>query len=235
MKPSITRLDNGNIDISLTIPWSDIKKAYEAEVDAAVQNAEVTGFRKGKAPRDLVEPKLDKDALYSQVIRKLLPDIYAAAVKDHSLMPILNPKVALTKGEEGSDWEFIATVCEAPPVTLPEKYSDEIKKLKPKEESKKLETVLDYLHQKSKVKVPDLLIEEESNHRIAHLVENITRLGLTTENYLQTKKLTPEDLKAQTTTQTRTDLEMEFILNQIRLDQKLEDRKKTLDFLTSLI
>lgn len=216
---SLNRQDNGTIEIKLVIPWSDIQKAFEKEVDEAVASAEIQGFRKGKAPRSLVEPKLDKSHLYSHAVQHLLPEAYATAVKTNNLKPILYPQIKITKGRENEDWEFLATTCEAPNVTLPEKLDKDI----------------NILRQKSKVKVPDLLVEEEANHRLASLVENITKLGLTTENYLTTKKLTPETLKANLAADSRTDLETEFILLRIQNDRKFPDRKSTLDFLQNLV
>ena len=94
---------------------------------------------------------------------------------------------------------------------------------------------LDELRKLVNVKVPDLLVAEEVNHRLAALVENITQLGLTTESYLQSKKLTPDTLKSQLTSQARSDLEAEFILLAIQQSQKLADRKSTLDFLQTLV
>lgn len=216
---SLNKLDNGTIELTLVIPWSDIQKAYEKEVEEAVASAEIQGFRKGKAPRSMVESKLDKSHLYSHAVQHLLPGAYAAAVKANNLKPVLYPRIKIVKGQEGRDWEFQATTCEVPIVTLPEK----------------LDRNLTVLRQKSHVKVPDLLVEEEANHRLASLVENITRLGLTTVSYLATKKLTPETLKANLAKDARTDLETEFILLRIQNDRKFPDRKSTLDFLQKLV
>lgn len=235
MAASINRLDNGNIELKLTVPWSNVQSQFQKELDQAISETEVAGFRKGKAPREMVEPKLDKSKLYSQAIQALLPQVYSQAVKDNQLKPIIYPQIHLTKGEEGTDWEFTALTCEIPAVTLPANYREEISKLPKEPTDTKLERIIDHLRTKSSVKTPDLLVEEEANHRLASLIENITRLGLTTESYLQTRKLTPETLKAQTAAAARSDLEVEFILDQVRQEQKLENRKQTLDFLIGLV
>lgn len=216
---SLNKLANGTIELTLVIPWSEIQKAYEKEVGEAVANAEIQGFRKGKAPRSMVEPKLDKSHLYSHAVQNLLPEAYASAVKNNNLKPILYPQIKIIKGQENADWEFLATTCEAPSVTLPDKLSPD----------------LNILRQKSQVKVPDLLVEEEANHRLASLAENITKLGLTTEQYLTSKKLTPISLKSQISQSSRVDLETEFILLHIQNAQKIPDRKSTLDFLHKLV
>ena len=67
--------------------------AYESVVKEAVAGAELPGFRKGKAPRNLVEPKLDRNQTLNHTLSHLIPKEYAAAVKEHSLKPLLNPKL----------------------------------------------------------------------------------------------------------------------------------------------
>ena len=204
----------------MVIPWSEIQKTFEKEVDKTVANAEIQGFRKGKAPRNLVEPKLDKSHLYSHAVQHILPEIYAAAVKAANLKPVLYPQIKIVKGLEGQNWEFLAITCEAPIVNLPQ----------PLKTGK-----LEELRKLARVKVPDLLVEEEANHRLASLAENITKLGLTTESYLTSKKLTPETLKARLAQDSRTDLETEFILLHIQSTHKFPDRKSALDFLQKLV
>ena len=221
----VTRLDNGTIEIILTLPWSDIKQVYDKEVDEAVKNTQIPGFRKGQAPRSQVEAKLDKSHLYSHSVQHLLPDLYTAAVKSHHLKPILSPQIKITQGQEGHDWEFSAVICEAPVVnfTLPAKLPTE------------LPEKLDFLRKQAAIKIPDLLVEEETNHRLTALAENITKLGLTTDQYLSTKRLTPTDLKGQTSQEARIDLETEYILLHIQVKQKLPDRKSALDYLQKLV
>jgi len=67
------------------------------------------------------------------------------------------------------------------------------------------------------------------------LAENLTRLGLTVDKYLTSKKMTATDLKAKLAEEARRDLNTEFILQQVQVDQKLADRPATLAYLQSLV
>ena len=230
----VKRLTNGNIEISFSIPWADILSAYDHAVVHAVSHAKIEGFRAGRAPRRLVEPKLNKDQLYSTALQTLLPKAYNQIVKSTQLQPILNPKVSIISGETGQAWQFTATTCEAPVVSLPA-YATGIPKLPKAPADNRLDRMLDYLRSETKVVVPDLLVEEEANHRLAALIDNISKLGLSIDDYLKTKKTTPESLKSQTAAEARLALEAEFILATIQKDRKLENRKSTLDFLQKLI
>lgn len=228
MASDLKRQDNGTIDITLTLPWADVSVAYEKAVEESVKNAEIKGFRKGHAPRNLVEPQLDKNQVMSHAIQHILPETYAAAVKEHNLKPILYPQIKVIKGQEGEDWVFMATTCETPDVKLPEDY----KKLFSKDQ--KLAERVDILVKNTKVALPDMLIEEEANHRLGSLVENLTQLGMNTDQYLASKKLTAQTLKAQVAQEAKNALTTEFTLLAIQRDEKLDDRQKTLDFLGSL-
>ncbi|KKU28874.1 MAG: Trigger factor [Candidatus Amesbacteria bacterium GW2011_GWA2_47_11b] len=215
---SLSRPLNGNLELTLTIPWSRVHSAYESAVAETVADTELPGFRKSKAPRSLVEPKLDRNQTLSHALGHLIPKEYEAAVKKHALKPLLHPQIKIVSGKEGEDWVFRAVTCEAPKVTLP-------KKLLP----------LDKLIEACKILIPDLLVEEEANHRLAGLVENLTQLGTSVDQYLSTKKLTAEELKAQMAKQAREDLSVEFILLEVQKLKKLPDRAQTLEYLKSLV
>jgi len=229
-----SRNDNGTIEIKLTLPWADLQAQFEKEVLETVAATELPGFRKGKAPRDMVEPKLNKDELYSHSVQHLLPDLYTKALKEHEVKPILYPQIKIDSAEPNKDWTFTATTCEAPKVTL-EKYQDLVKKVTAEPKDTRLGRIIEALRTEAKVTIPDMLVEEEANHRLASLAENLTQIGLTTKAYLESKHLTPEDLKSQLAGAARTDLTTEFILEHIQTSEKLADRQKTLDFLLSMV
>ena len=222
------RLDNGNIEFVLSVPWSKIVSEYNHLVDHAVGEAELPGFRKGKAPRKDVEARLNKNEVYGKAVEKLLPEIYARQIKELSLKPILQPRIKLDKSGLDQDWEFTVVTCEAPKIDLPNKYLTSLIKT---DKDKRF----DWLDKEIMAVIPELLAEEEANHRLTVLIENFTKLGLTTEQYLASKKMTAETLKAESIAQARRDLKMEFALEAIRVDNKLTDRKATLDFLTNLV
>lgn len=224
---SINRELNGNIVLTLKLEWDAISSEFTKVLDDAISNTELPGFRKGKAPKDLVEPKLDKSKLYSKAIESLLPVAYSASIKEHNLKPILTPQVQLVTGEENKDWEFTATTCELPAATLPD--------LTAIPKGGKLEDAVSWLQENSKIQVPDMLVDQEVNHRLSALVENVTKLGMSIDSYLQSKKMTVEDLRAQSAVEARVDLSTEFVLEELRKFKSFKTRKETLDFLLSLV
>ena len=231
--PNLQRSPDGTLILTLTLPWTEIKKEYEHQIHLAVDSAELPGFRKGKAPRDLVEPKLDKNQLYSKSVEALLPSVYSTALKSSNLKPILYPRIKIIKGELNSDWLFEAITCGAPPVTLGN-YQNQAKDIKTDKPEDRLPAILKLLLDSSQVTLPQILVEEEVNHRLANLTDNLTKLGMTVDAYLSAKKTTPEGLKAIHTSEATADLTMEFILQEIGQQQKLSERTQVLDFLKTL-
>src|SRR5258706_16241209 len=94
---TIKRADDGTITLSITVPASNVEKAWEEEVQHMVKPATLPGFREGKAPRKLVEEKLDKEKIREEVLKKTLPSAYLDAIKAHGIPPIINPKIHVEK------------------------------------------------------------------------------------------------------------------------------------------
>src|SRR5258708_13780214 len=115
---TIKREDDGTIRLSVTIPAELIKKSWDLEIDKAVEITTIQGFRKGKAPRDIVETSVDRMKIREQVLQKLVPEMYTKAVEEHHLKPIINPQIHIDAIEDGSDWTFTALTCELPDVKL---------------------------------------------------------------------------------------------------------------------
>lgn len=113
---SVNRLPSGNIELTIAVPRSRVQSAYEEVIDETVKAAEIKGFRKGHAPRNIVEARLDRNQTFSHALQHLLPKAYQAAVDQHHLKPVVYPQIRIEKGKEGEDWVFVATVCEIPTV-----------------------------------------------------------------------------------------------------------------------
>ncbi len=237
MTVAVNSLANGTIELTITVPWSDIKTIYERVVEEFVQGTELPGFRKGKAPRNLVEEKLDKTKVYEEVLKQVVPKAYAEAIKQENLNPIVSPRVEIIAAEENKDWQFKALLCEKPEVKLGD-YQEEISKLKkekqtkiwvPGKEEKKeepkdltLDEIIGALLQSSEVNIPSLLVEDEVNRMLSRLIDQTQKLGLTVEQYLLSQGKTNDSLRAEYGVQASRNLALEFILEAIADKEKIE-------------
>lgn len=227
------RLTDGTIELIMTIPWADVEKTYEHVVREIVERTELPGFRKGKAPRNMVEEKLDRGETYEEVLKHVIPDAYGRAVTEQKLHPVVSPKIELKEASEKKDWVIRALTAEKPDVTLGE-YKKAMQDLKagkakkiwvpgqkPKEEEKKeeakptLDELLGALYTSVKITIPALLIEHETNRLLSDLIDQTKRLGLTVEQYLSSTGRTADSVRKEYEEQSKRTLTLEFALEKI--------------------
>ncbi|MBI5449554.1 hypothetical protein HY948_04550 [Candidatus Gottesmanbacteria bacterium] len=237
MTSALQRLPDETIELTITIPWTDIASNYEHAIVAAIQNAELPGFRKGKAPRKAVEEKLDKTKVYEEVLKDLLPKAYNEAVTQQKIHPIVTPKVELKEANEGKDWTVRALTCEKPQVTLGEykkaigdvktskqkkiwvpgqEPSASAKTLADKEDQKPtLDELLKALYEHVTIKIPGLLLEHEVNRLLSDLIDQTKKLGLSVDQYLASTNRSPESIKKEYAEQAKRTLALEFALEEV--------------------
>ena len=220
---TIKRLDDGTIDIAVVLPWSLVKKTQEEIIEEHVKDASVPGFRKGKAPRKLIEESLDKGHIKEDVLRKLLLQAYANAVKEHKITPIISPKIHVQKLDDEKDWEFSAQTCEMPKIDLG-KYKDEVKKVTSKSKIEvpgkekiavSFEEITKSLLDSIKLSIPSVILEQEVEKLLAQTLDEIKRLGLTLDQYLASTGKTIESLREGYRLKAVNDVKLEFILSEI--------------------
>lgn len=233
MSSTIERLPKGTIQLTMTIAWSNVKKTYDDLVTKYEKEVELPGFRKGKAPKQLAHDKLDTSKLYEEVIRILLPAVYNDAIKEHTLRPVVTPKIELKEAAEGKDWIVLAYTCQKPDLTLGEyrKAITDIKATKrnkiwtpgqgekpedkPEEQKATIDELLAVVYGTVTGDLPELLIEHEVNRLLADLIDQTKKLGLTVEQYLTSTNRTAEGLKKEYEVQATRTITLEFALEAI--------------------
>ena len=88
----------------------------------------VPGFRKGKAPRKLVERTYGKEVFYEDALNEVLPDAYDSAVKELELKVVSRPEINVEKIDAGEAVVVTATVAVKPEVTLGDYKGLEVEK-----------------------------------------------------------------------------------------------------------
>lgn len=242
MTAAIQKLANGSIQLTITIPFDAVKKEWTSVIDEVVKNAEISGFRKGKAPRNLVEEKTDREKIREEVLKKLLPVFYTEAIKTHSIRPIINPKIHVEKLEDpidntGKDWQFVALTCETPIIKLAN-YKDEVKKITAKSKiiipgkeplAPKFEEIVKALVESINAIVPEILVESETDRLLSQTLDEVKRLGLTLDQYLSSTGRNPETIRAEYKIKAEGDIKLEFALQKIAEEEKITVEEKEID------
>lgn len=118
MTSTITDKPQSIKEIAFSVSWEDWAKEMEAAVEHFRAHVKTQGFRKGKAPREVVEREVGRDALVAEAAERTVRKTYAAAVREHDLRVVAAPEVRMTKVAEGNPLEFTVSVAVVPTMTL---------------------------------------------------------------------------------------------------------------------
>lgn len=107
-----------------------------AEFDSAVNKAyrknkskiSLPGFRKGKAPRAMIEKMYGASIFYEDAANMIIPDAYESAAEESGLVIVAQPEISVEQVEKGEPFIFTATVAVKPEVTLGEYKGIEVEK-----------------------------------------------------------------------------------------------------------
>ncbi len=238
----VARESDGNIQITFTIPSAVITKAQDETLLEFAKDAEVPGFRKGKAPLDKVKAKVSQSALIEHSLSHLLPKALGEAITEHKLKLAIYPKFELVSAENEKDWQIRGVTCELPEVTLGD-YKKAIQgenraasivvpgkdKKEEMTREKKEQLVIKTLLENVKITIPKILIEEEVNGRLSNLLARIEKLGLALESYLASVGKNVEGLRAEYEVQAKEAIILDLALSKIGVEEGLKVDPKEVD------
>jgi len=244
----INYLADNTIEIEVIIPAKKIQEKYDQVLSESQKDAEIKGFRKGKAPKERIENAVGKDSLYQKVINQLLPQLYQQAVEKYRLKPVIAPKAELVSAKEGRDWQVKFTTCELPKIDL-NNYKEKIKSLDAKEaiwtpekgkqeendsqkslrKAQKFQKTIDALAEIVKVTLPQILIENEVSQKLANLIEKTEKMDLSLEQYLGTIGKTIDSIKKEYQQESEKNWRLELALNKIADEENITVSEQDID------
>ncbi len=115
MKITREKEENRQVFLNVEMEPAEMKAALDESYHRLVQRAEVPGFRRGKAPRAVLERHIGKDRLLEDALNNLLPQAYEKALKEQELEPVASPAIEVTQTDPVV---FKATVPLKPVVEL---------------------------------------------------------------------------------------------------------------------
>lgn len=118
METKLTKVKDNIVSISLTIPANEATSAYNSAANKIAQYVNIDGFRKGKAPRAVIERHVGVDRIRQEALEILLPKYLGQAIYDNKLDVITQPAITDYKFENGKDVELTFEVETRPEVNL---------------------------------------------------------------------------------------------------------------------
>ncbi|MCP1386907.1 trigger factor [Corynebacterium sp. TA-R-1] len=120
MKTSVDKLSDTRVKLTVSVPFDELGKEIDQAYAAIAQQVTIPGFRRGKAPRQLIDARFGRGPILEQVVNDMLPTRYEAALAERNLNPLNQPEIEITKLEDNDVVEFTAEIDVRPEITVPD-------------------------------------------------------------------------------------------------------------------
>ncbi|WP_288570926.1 trigger factor [uncultured Mitsuokella sp.] len=118
MKVTVENGENQQVTLTIEVEAAEVNKAVDQACKRLANRVSIPGFRKGKAPRMIVERHVGKDAVLQEAFDIVAPKALSKAFDEQKIDPVTRPSVDIETLEEGKDLVFKATVTPRPEVKL---------------------------------------------------------------------------------------------------------------------
>jgi len=118
MKVTAERIDNHKVVLEMEVPQVEVAKALEKAYTRMANKVNIPGFRKGKAPRNILEMRVGKQALLDEAFDILAPTAYNKALADEKIEPVGRPDIEVVTLDENQPLVFKATIVAKPEIVL---------------------------------------------------------------------------------------------------------------------
>lgn len=172
MSVKVEKTENNNeVKLSFTVEADKFDEAMKKVYAKTAKYFTIPGFRKGKAPMQIVEKHYGSEVFYEDTFNELVPELFESACKENNLEVVSRPDIDITQIGKGKELIFTAIVQTKPEVKLPKYKGIQLKKIE--------YTVSD----------------ENIEHEIGHMVERNARLVSVEEGTVQNKDITVIDFE----------------------------------------
>ena len=128
MSVQVEKLEKNMAKLTIEVSSEEFENAIAKAYKKNKNKISMPGFRKGKAPRAMIEKMYGKGIFYEDAANSIIPDAYADAAKESELEIVAQPEIDVTQIESGKPFIFTATVALKPEVTLGEYKGIEVEK-----------------------------------------------------------------------------------------------------------
>ena len=118
MSLQVEKLEKNMAKLTIEVSAEDLDKAMEKAYQKQKSRISLPGFRKGKAPRKMIESMYGKGVFMEDAVNSLVPQEYTKALGECDLEIVSQPEINVTQMEPGKALIFTADVAVKPEVTL---------------------------------------------------------------------------------------------------------------------
>jgi trigger factor len=118
MGSKVEKIENNTAALEIEVSEEQFERGVNKAYKKNAGRFSIPGFRKGKAPRFIIERHYGEGIFYEDAINEVCPDAYEAAVEEHNLQPVDKPEIDIVQIEKGKPFIFKAVVTVKPEVVL---------------------------------------------------------------------------------------------------------------------
>ena len=118
MNTTIEKQPENVVKVDIEIPAKDAVNYYNDAAKRLAQYVNIPGFRKGKAPRNIVEQNIGEERIKHEALENALPRIFSQVIKENDFDVVAQPYVESYDFQIGEDLKFVAKLELRPEVTL---------------------------------------------------------------------------------------------------------------------
>ena len=116
---SANKVETNTYELTVSVGAEEFKKGIDKTYKKTVKNITVPGFRKGKAPKSIIEKLYGESVFFEDTVNDMYPEAYTKAVEESGISPVDRPEIEITEvSAEG--FTFTAKVTVRPEVTVKE-------------------------------------------------------------------------------------------------------------------
>ena len=128
MSVQVETLEKSMAKLTIEVSAEEFETALDKAYKKNKNKISLPGFRKGKAPRAMIEKMYGTGVFYEDAANDLIPGAYESAAKESELEIVAQPSIDVTQIEKGKPFVFTATVAVKPEVTLGDYKGIEVEK-----------------------------------------------------------------------------------------------------------
>lgn len=148
MKVELRKESPSRAVLEIELPPEEVARGVDRALARLNQRVEIPGFRRGKAPKVLLQRYVGREAVYEEAVKELVPDAYTSAVDQAGVKPIARPQINVDTVEEGKPLRFVATVDLVPEISLGDYRAIRIQQERPEVTDADVDTAVEDLRRR---------------------------------------------------------------------------------------
>ncbi len=223
------------------IPAADFAEFEQRALDEIAKEAEIPGFRKGAAPKEMVKAKIGGQKILDRAAMLAIDDSFPKAAAENNIEPLGYPQISILKLAPGNSFEYKALAAVYPQAKLPdykkiaagfefktpEVSEEDIKRLKMEKERHARrhwrDDLLEKLVKESELEIPGILAAGETQKAMEDFKERVPKMtGMDFAEYLKKIGRTEAQVRDDIAKDSETRIKKFLILQDIAKAEKIE-------------